>query len=166
MGCDIHMYIQYKEKKSNYWYGFGGRINPGRDYTMFGILAGVRDTNQPKYYDPKGLPDHELSYAANDDLYLYITDNGEGDGETTLERAKQWGVKIINDSDGKPYRAEHPDWYNHSWLTTAELKKAYSWYKKHKGWKPCLEYRVVLSTMNTLENDGKNDVIVVFWFDN
>jgi hypothetical protein len=168
MGCDIHCYIQYKEKNqtSDYWFSFGGQFNPGRNYTMFGILANVREHDLPKYYDPKGLPDHKLSWSIEEDLYLHITEDGQGDNEATLENALQWRRPIINDMDGKPYKVEHPDWHSHSWLTTDELKKAYSWYKKETGWKVGLEYRVLLSIMKALENKGKNDVELVFWFDN
>lgn len=57
------------------------------------------------------------------------------------------------------------NWFGHSWLTTKELKKAFKWYKKEDGVKPSLTYRALLNVMETLENKGKNDVIVVFWFD-
>jgi hypothetical protein len=52
MGADIHMYVEYRNKKQAkdletqgrdpYWYSFGDCFNPGRNYTMFAILAGVR----------------------------------------------------------------------------------------------------------------------------
>jgi hypothetical protein len=42
MGCDIHAYVESKKPDSKTWWGFGGRINPGRNYRMFGKLAGVR----------------------------------------------------------------------------------------------------------------------------
>jgi len=168
MGCDIHAYVEYKEKEDNsneYWWGFGGQINPGRDYTMFGILAGVR-YHPKKGFDPRGIPNHHLSWAANDNLYLYITEDGEDDNSTTLEQAKLWGKEIIYDDDGKPFKVKHPDWHSHSWLTTKELAQAYKWYEEELGHKPGLEYRALLKLMKALEDNGKNKVIVVFWFDN
>lgn len=175
MGADVHMYIQYKKKTEDdkWWWDFGGHINPGRNYAMFGILAGVRDNNSPHSFEPKGiLPEEKLSWAVREDLYLTITEDGEGDNETTLERAKSWGSgRIINDNDGNPYKVEHPDWHSHSWMTIDELKQAYKWYKKYAkesgyGGGVPLEYKVILKTMEALEDNGKNDVIVVFWFDN
>ena len=177
MGCDIHMYVQYQNKESAkqnkkegrdpYWWGFGGQLNPGRNYTMFGILAGVRDDpmDEEKMFYPKGLPEFELSYAAKDGLYLYVGDDNE-EHTCTLEQAQRWGRRIINDSDGKPWMTEHPDWHSHTWLTTKELAQAYRWYKQVSGYAPCLEFRVLLKMMKELENKGENEVVVVFWFDN
>ena len=177
MGCDIHMFVQYrnieraKARKEDggydYWQDFGGCLNPGRNYTLFGILAGVRDwpEDDNKMFEPKGLPEFELSYAAKDSLYLYVGDDNE-EHTCTLEQAQRWGRKIINDSDGKPWMTEHPDWHSHTWLTTKELAQAYRWYKQATGYAPCLEFRVLLKMMKELENKGQNEVVVVFWFDN
>ena len=168
MGSDCHMYIQYKSKTDSdkWWWSFGGKLNPGRDYTMFGILANVRNSDLPNYYDPKGLPSHELSYECENDLYLYITKDGNCENETTLARAKSWGCTIINDNQGNPYKVKRPDWHSHSWLTRKELKQAFKWYKKQNGNSPSFEYRSILKIMKVLENKGKNEVELVFWFDN
>ena len=166
MGCDIHAYIQYKEKKSasNYWQGFGGEIILDRSYMMFGVLAGVRDS--PKYYhEPKGLPEH-LSWQCEGDLYLQITETGAGDNEITLEGAQNYHRPIIKNDKGVPYKVQHPDWHSFSWLTTSELKQAYKWYKKETGYAPGLQYRVLLKILKELENKDKNEAILVFWFDN
>jgi hypothetical protein len=170
MGADIHMYIQYKNKKRNddWWSEFGGCINPGRDYGMFGILStGVRqDVNNS--HDPKGLPEGNLGWAAEDDAYLYIREDSEDyEHSCTLEDALRWGHKIVNDKDGKPWKTLHPDWHSHSWLTTNELSQAFRWYtSQFSGYKVGLEYKAVLSVMKTLGNKGENDVRIVFWFDN
>jgi len=176
MGCDIHMYVQYKEKKNAaeaekegrdpYWWDFGGGFNPGRNYTLFGILAGVRDN--PEYsFEPKGIPDFGLGWGARSDLYLYITEDPiPGENCCTLEQAQSWRRPIVNDSNGKPWYTQHPDWHSHSWMTIKELEQAYRWYKKDTKYSPCLEYRALLKTMKALEDGGKNEVIVVFWFDN
>ena len=174
MGCDIHMFVQYREKKEvydkpdMYWEDFGGELNPGRNYSMFGVLAGVR-YSPDKGYDSKGIPEFGLSYVIRGSLYLTITEDGKGEGECTLENAKRWaswGRPIINDSDGNPFKVPHPDWHSHSWLTIKELEQAYRWYKKEEGYTPGLEWKVLLKTMKGLEDGGKNDVVVVFWFDN
>jgi hypothetical protein len=168
------MYVQYRYKNSNYWSGFGGRINPGRNYAMFGILAGVR-REFPESFEAKGLPTHELSYQCNGDLYLYISDDGKEEGHTTLERALDWnkryGCKFVNDSNGKPMKVQHPDWHSHSWMNVKELSKAYRTYfkmvKKEYGTGSVpAEYKAVLDVMKSLEKNGDYITKVVFWFDN
>jgi hypothetical protein len=181
MGADIHMYIQYRnieetkrreEKNENpWWQSFGDGFNPGRNYTMFGVLAGVRDwpyENEDKMFEPRGLPDFELGWSARSDLLLYIhEDDNQSEGMCTLAQAKRWGEhKIVYHSDGKPWYTEHPDWHSHSWLSTKELAQAYRWYKSRTGYAPCLEYRVLLKMMKALEDGGENEAFVVFWFDN
>ena len=158
-----------KNGDTPWWSSFGDQFNPGRNYTMFGILAGVRDNpdDDNKMFEAKGLPDFELGWSARSDLLLYITEVPiPGENYCTLEQAKRWNRKIIYDSNGKPSYTYHPDWHSHSWLTTKELAQAYRWYKSTTGYSPCLEYRVLLKTMKALEDGGKNEVFIVFWFDN
>jgi hypothetical protein len=177
MGCDIHMYVQYREKKErenelnrDWWYEFGDQISPGRNYSMFGILAGVRssyyDDEGVTHLEPKGLPDFGLGWGARADLSLSITETGQEEKSCTLEQAERWKGPIEKNKDGKPVRTEHPDWHSHSWLTPKELAQVYRWYKKETGYPPGLEYRVLLKMMKALEDEGKNEVVVVFWFDN
>lgn len=68
MGCDIHVMIEYagyvKQCGTTVWRGFGsGHFNPGRDYTMFGVLAGVRDDSVEQIVSLRGLPE-DKGYAA------------------------------------------------------------------------------------------------------
>ena len=54
MGCDIHIILQFR-KESDIW----DNINAGymgRDYTLFGYIAGVRGGAEP-IVSPRGLPD-------------------------------------------------------------------------------------------------------------
>lgn len=170
MGCDTHMYIEYKRKENggNYWSSFGGRINPGRNYSMFGIISkGVRYDSDFSF-EPKGLPE-DMGYKASGDAYLLITDDGDGEGECTLENAESWskyGRKIIRTKDGTPIKIEHPDWHSHSWLTIDEFEQALTYYNS-KGdieYKE-VKYEAMLSAMKTFKEHGY-DVRVVFWFDN
>jgi len=170
MGADIHMYIQYRDKSRintdhSWWRDFGGRINPGRNYDMFSVLAGVRGTAD-KGFEPKGIPDFELSWHAQSSLYLIITEDGKDEDCCTLEQAESWGKPIIKNALGKPIKTLHPDLHSHSWLTVKELEQAYRWYKKESEYGIGLEYRVLLKIMKELEDKGKNEVVVVFWFDN
>lgn len=185
MGCDIHMYIEYKDKEisearekrgeSEYWSNFGTRFNPGRNYAMFAVLAGVRG-NYKDSFEPKGkLPIDTMGWTTLGDATLYITEDEEIadlEGYVTLERAKSWRSCEIYYSGGKPTRVEIPDWHSHSWLTIEELESAYQIYLKHMNeeWPgeevvvPS-EYKAVLAAMKSLAENG-DTVRVVFWFDN
>lgn len=69
MGCDIHMMIEYANVDTQdgqpYWSSMGGQYNPGRDYSMFELLAGVRGDEDKAIVQPRGLPEHK-SWQAND----------------------------------------------------------------------------------------------------
>lgn len=171
MGCDIHMYIEYRDKKSdNSFISFGGNISPGRNYLMFGYLAKGTRSDLDKGFEPKGLPSRdELGYNSKDDAYLYITKDGKDEDETTLENALKWekyGNKIIYQND-KSVWVEHPDWHTHSWLSLEEYKQALENYKNHPsaiGYKEP-KYDAVLAAMQSL-NDSGHEVRIVFWFVN
>lgn len=173
MGCDIHMYVEYKRKneENSNWRDFGKRINPGRNYVMFGLLSkGVR-SNLQTGIEAKGLPE-DLGYFSNIDSYIFINDKyAETDDDyTTLETAERWsksGNKIIKDEEGKPIKVEHPDWHSHSWLTTAEFKKQLEVYYNNPDWLkyPEPQYNALLASMIELEKFDL-ECRIVFWFDN
>jgi hypothetical protein len=140
MGCDIHCYIEYKRANHegwNNWSSFGGRINPGRDYTMFRLLAGVRSYDNIEV-KPKGLPEN-CGYSVNNDNYLYITES-VGENYATAERAKYYvekcGCKYRMGAEGTPTWVSQPDWHSHSWMTTKELTEVFDKYKieEQKQW--------------------------------
>ncbi len=193
MGADIHMYVEYTDKETlekfnrgeknsrgelikPYWRHFGGKINPGRDYWMFGFLSkGVR-SDFSNGIPPKGLPPFdELSYHSRNDSVCYITDNPDTDGNSvTLETALRWSeggrYKIINNREGTPTWVEHPDWHSHNWLTTEEYETAINNYiieceKSGEIDTPPIEYMAILSAMKTFDENGYVSR-VVFWFDN
>lgn len=179
MGCDIHMYVEYVNKESKkrheekgenpYWMSFGGRINPGRNYLLFGYLAGVR-CDVEKGFTPKGLPE-DLGYMAMSESRLYISEDGKGDNETTMENALRWNkhsnCKLHLGSDGNPLWVDHPDWHSSSWLSTKEYAKAINLYSRNKdNWGVAIEYKALLSAMRTLEKNGHYEARIVFWFDN
>lgn len=68
MGCDIHVYVESRPDPATAWTPFGGRINPGRDYRLFNLIAGVRaDEDSPApLFTLRGLPEG-LSYYAQED---------------------------------------------------------------------------------------------------
>lgn len=193
MGCDVHFYLEYcskerreevlagkengrGEKVTMYWQSLGGQLSMGRNYTMFGFLSqGVR-SDFSDGFAPKGLPTDGMSWGTEVDAYLTINDKyaeDDNDGHyCTLANAERWathGNKIYYNSDGTPWRVDHPDWHSHSWLTIEEYEQALGHYNKLKDtdeyWGVPEAYNAVLAAMKSLENDGFY-TRVVFWFDN
>lgn len=161
MGCDIHCYVEYYwpgEDHSNgkkRWRDFGQRINPGRNYTLFGYLAGVRRDVTP-VVPPRGVP-RDLAWAASDDYWLWL----EGKDRARAARWVEQGDSVYRHNDaGEPQWVSHPDYHTHSWLTPDEFEKALVLAGETTG-----EYRALLAAMRSLEKDG-DKVRLVFWFDN
>ena len=147
MGCDIHLYIEYKSKKTEFdgydsgWQSFGKSINPGRNYAMFGLMANVRncysDGKLPVLVEPRGMPE-DACYTATDDNRIYISET-ESEDYVCMETAKRWvnsgSSKFINDNDGNPTWVTQPDWHSHSWLTTSEFESVLNKYLElETGW--------------------------------
>jgi len=146
MGCDIHLYIEYKSKKTEFdgynpgWQSYGNRINPGRNYAMFSLMADVRnygDEKLPVLVEPRGMPD-DVSYTASNDNRIYISETKSED-YVSMETAKRWvesgSSKFINDNDGNPTWVTQPDWHSHSWLTTSEFESVLNkYFELEAGW--------------------------------
>ena len=143
MGCDIHLYIEYKSKDGYdpAWQGFGGNINPGRNYAMFALMADVRncysDGKLPVLVERRGMPD-DAGYTATDDNRIYISETKSED-YVSMETAKRWvksgSSKFINDKDGNPIWVTNPDAHSHSWLTTSEFESVINKYLElEAGW--------------------------------
>lgn len=162
MGCDIHLYVEYSDDGKR-WRNFAGRLNPGRYYGLFNVIAGVRG-NEDQLYTPRGLPD-DISWRTASDNRLYIVPDGPGDNNdedsVMASKAKEWvekGYSKYTDDDKK--FISHPDWHSHSWLEVAEFSRALEVGDGHGE-----EYGAVLAAMEFLASKG-NKVRVVFWFDN
>jgi len=147
MGCDIHLYIEYKSKKTEFdgyvpkWHSFGKSINPGRNYAMFGLMANIRncysDGKLPVLVEPRGMPD-DAAYSTEDDNRIYISETKSED-YVSMETAKRWvesgSSKFINNKDGNPTWVTQPDWHSHSWLTTSEFESVLNKYLElETGW--------------------------------
>lgn len=159
MGCDIHCYIEYKDKNSSYWHDFGGRINPGRFYSIFASLAGVRNSGDiVPIAKPRGIPD-DVSYEAEWDRWVYIS-KVDGDNRCPPESAERWvkeGCSIYKNDEKK--FVSNPDHHSHSWVTPDEFESAIN------GNQYAVEYTAMLAAMRSLEASGMT-VRLVFWFDN
>lgn len=137
MGCDIHAFIEYADfvdkNGDPFWSCFGGRYNPGRDYTMFGVLAGVRD-DRFQLFEPRGLPDGKRSYQVEDYMTIWISDERAGNDSSkavTLATAQKWvdqGGQFVFDGGDTPWRVTNPCLHSHSWLTLDEFRHALNYY--------------------------------------
>ena len=149
MGCDIHLYIEYKNKKVAFdgykdnWHSFGQRINPGRNYAMFALMANVRnhysDGKLPVLVEPRGIPDDAEYYSSGDDRIYISEEKYDGEHSVTMERAKSWvesgSSKFINNQKGEPTWVTDPDNHSHSWLTTSEFETIINNYLElESGW--------------------------------
>lgn len=162
MGCDIHAYAEYRKKGQSQWNGFGGRINPGRDYDLFGKLADVR--GGPALIEPRGIPS-DLAWEACGDYHMLISDEHEGDGWCSTAKAQEWvaaGLSKIVERNGRPDKVTDPDAHSASWLTADEFEAALN---APARWPHGDEYFALLAAMRDLEK-RQNDVRLVFWFDN
>lgn len=186
MGCDIHCYLERKDElqdKPHYW-SFGGCINPGRNYVLFTVLAGVRDYGDgPRpLFQPRGIAPH-LGWNASDDLGLYVTmdeKQAEQEGWTTLERAARWVQqgkskwmdydKVLASNDFPAHvkypRVTDPDWHSHSWVTAAELKAAIDKVQNETPYKVSVEWKALLAALLVLGGENGENARMVFWFDN
>jgi hypothetical protein len=54
MGCDIHLFLEGKNKDTGEWDHIIAELDDGRNYYLFGLIAGVRKTRV--IFEPKGLP--------------------------------------------------------------------------------------------------------------
>lgn len=169
MGCDIHAYIEYREKPTkenvgyNPWRPFGSRTNLGRNYQMFGRMAGVRREGIA-VVQPRGYPD-DMGYEAEHDATLYVDDkSSEESGFCSTARAEGWVKSGSSERwKGTTTRISNPDWHTPSWLTGDEFKKAIEEYQS--GGEKDVSYLAALAAMKMFEAEGYESRIV-FWFDN
>lgn len=125
MGCDIHLFIEHRKKGTERWASFTyNAVNPGRNYQIFGRLAGVRWPEEP-HIEPRGRPS-DASWCEDMSYWLFICEeSGNGERYVKAEEAARWVLQGISEykSDEKQYVSD-PDQHTHSWLTLAEWKKA------------------------------------------
>jgi len=172
MGCDIHIMLEYRsreptqEGESHNWYTFSrDSINPGRDYEMFGYLAGVRVDTTPVVV-PRGFPENP-AWITKSRYGYFITDTGPREcGERhycTKEKAEEWlksgASKRIDDS-----YISGPDWHHVSWLTWDEFAVVLARYRLETEYIIGVEWKALTAAFKSLNET--NDARIVFWFDN
>lgn len=161
MGCDIHGYIEYEDWKDNegkpHYSSFGENLGD-RDYTMFGLLAGVRRGSA--IFAPRGIPEN-ISYTVKSSFYMFVV-NGETDGERCVSKvtAQEWIDKGWSEKIDDDYISD-PDWHTPSWLTVKEYEQVL---RAREEIEDCgkldQEWYAILAAMKVL-----NNARFVFWFD-
>lgn len=141
MGCDIHCYIEHRAKGFERWDDFGIRINPGRNYWMFGFMAGVRCEDFP-HIIPRGFPE-DAAYAAFDDEAIYINDgqiedtkSEDGSFYYSPKHAQECVAKgycRYIERNGKQSWVSNSDHHTHSWLNADEFELCIAAYLKQCG---------------------------------
>ena len=173
MGCDIHAYLDVIEAEpdpnSNYagWVStFASDLSLGRDYSLFGVLAGVRGGTA--VFTPRGLPPfEELGFRTRAEYWLDITDTPpcEYCGEcnhVTPNDVKAWGGRTLTYKDTT--YCQHPDWHTPSWLYHHELEEVVEAYPEDK--KYLTNLTGVMALMKTLNGRKRKRSRLIFWFDN
>lgn len=165
MGCDIHTFIEFKEKpEQKEWSSFGGQLRPGRDYNIFSEMAGARlGGSSANFIKPRGMPD-DIGWECRDDYHYYITEEKSEDHEVNAETAARWvesGSSRYIMRDDRPVWVTDPDAHSESWLTLEEFKAALG----RLQYKPGLRYLAMVAAMESFEANGAQTRIV-FYFDN
>jgi hypothetical protein len=160
MGCDIHAYVEHKNKNYDHWSALSDELSLGRYYGVFGRIAGVRCDGC--LVEPKGIPE-DLSWQAEGNYWLRVNDTYKDDDDyCSTEDAMRWiknGCRVKLKADNTIDRVEHPDWHTPTWLTADELEACLV------GIEDGAEYKAVLAAMKSLEASNR-DVRLVLWFDN
>lgn len=201
MGCDIHLFTEIKKSinSEDKWVNIDNwRYNPyykegnddgermlelesiysGRNYELFGILAGVRDRNNDTIDEPRGLPEDVSNVTKKE------SDRWDGDGHShswlTLRELKEYqGLHPVVKRSGfiSPEDAELLDAGEETPYTWCQATSMTTWVKREweEGYdtlKPivdAMDKRVreefwVFGNEERPELDEK--IRIVFWFDN
>lgn len=201
MGCDIHLFTEIKKSinSEDKWVNVDNwRYNPyykegsddgeemlhveslysGRNYELFGILAGVRDLSNDAIDDPRGLPEDVSSVTKK------ASDRWDGDGHShswlTLRELKEYqGLHPVVKRSGfiSPEAAElldageeTPDIWCQATSVTTWVKR--EWEEGYDTLKPIVDamdkrVRDEFWVWNGEERPELDEKIrIVFWFDN
>ena len=162
MGCDIHLYVEYRlkearkrivreaeydengnktkdelsymEEKKWHSYQFGKQWSD-RIYGMFAILADVRNYGDKAHIELRGFPDDATQIVKNKYYLIIVPDEvyKRVDYRCCSEsNATRWGGERFTIS-GREY-TKHPDYHSANWCTTEEMREAIeSLFKKEDG---------------------------------
>ena len=162
MGCDIHLYVEYRLKEARKiivreaeydesgnktqdelfyteereWisYQFGKRWSD-RIYGIFAILADVRNYGNKAHLELRGFPD-DATYIVKNKHYLMVVSDAEYKRVNyrccSESDATCWGGERFTIS-GREY-IEDPDYHSANWCTTKEMRDVIdTLFKKEDG---------------------------------
>ena len=189
MGCDIHAYVETKREERDWYCACIPDI--GRDYALFGLLAGVRNKTAESM-SPKGLPIDGISWRTQLAYGLHVYEGGgtvPDEGYCTREDADRWLAAGWSVTIGDNL-ISNPDWHTPSWVTVTELesvlpklrdeydacnrreqeemeKMATCAEERHRSWEYVVspEIPALIAYMKGFAEAGY-DTRLVFWFDN
>lgn len=177
MGCDIHLRLEIKSKKiKNFrWeachiFGYGNSVWSYRNYSMFSLLADVRNDGDLTHLPLRGLP-HD---AAKETLKCYgfvVDTKAEYEWEVSEEDAERWvkqGLSHYYEIGGWKYCSD-PDAHSENWCTTQEMEDCVNRvFINNDGTFECgyIEWLALLGAMKGYEQSGDYECRAVFWFDN
>lgn len=180
VGCDIHAYLEehvytFDEDGKEQWHTFAS-FRPSRDYTIFALMAGVRDgwgfVENGFNFEPKGLPEN-VSWGVEKANTYYVQEEGqellleEGEKSCVRKRAEEW-VKEGRSKWVADDRITDPDYHSHSWLSKEELEEVLRRVPEEGGQSRLFdEIKAIIVTMEALEEKPgkKKSSRLVFWFD-
>lgn len=129
MGCDIHAFVEFFDKNSTDTHAraFSSNICFGRDYELFGLLAGVRGFSK-SVFPVRGIPKN-LSYDAHEKYYIAITDSITSPNILYPHSTKYISRSLASQfvANGESIFSEDknfivdPAWHTPSWLNKNEL---------------------------------------------
>ena len=99
MGADCHdFYIEQESSYGGRWY-YIAQVQTDRDYTAFGVLAGVREED-PEHIPPRGYPE-DICYQMQDHAK-----EGGCHSETwlTTDEMVEAQVRYVKANGGSPYQ--------------------------------------------------------------
>lgn len=178
MGQDIHMYIEYRDRGSDYWCSFAYNIGD-RDYMVFGALS---ENGRGAYYGeispvvPQKREVSDMNFMTSSDYYLVVSDEyAESEGCCSRNSAEMWvkkgsSIVVKRNEEGQITKITNPDWHGLNWCSPDELEQAINAANKAKKavderWGISPFWYAVLAATRALETD-KTECRIIYWFDN
>ena len=168
MGCDIHLYVEYRNKNRNSPWEESGIVMPNcgdRSYEMFAVMADVRNYNNLERIVPdRGYP-MDAAYSTDKAYFCEISENELHENPFYHEpiRIKKVGKRTL-------YMREELDYHSANWCTASELEECINFiFKKEENevWiGNYIEWFVLLGAMKGYEITGEYECRAVYWFDN
>jgi hypothetical protein len=160
VGTDIHAMIEIEQRREGVpsWMVMLASVSLPRDYSLFGLLAGVRSdgTGVSALIPPRGLP-RIMSVDAHDALELFVDDemaDGEWERACTRAKADAWVASgVTRYLDDARSRVFDPDVFAVTWLTAPEVAAVVDEYQQRWGTAP-LEIAAALAAMRVCDAAG------------